>query len=71
MSEVSFKIGKFETSVLALKIIDTFGTLFNDNTFRISIYLRLGTEMCHQYNLLFGGLADKYGLSCEKKCCKI
>lgn len=45
------------------------GTLLDDNTFRISIALRIGSEMCHQYECICGVTVDKYGthgLKCKK-----
>lgn len=53
-------------SVLPSKNI---GTLLDDNTFRISMALRLGAEMCHEYNCVCGVLVDNYGrhgLCCRK-----
>lgn len=45
------------------------GTLLDNNTFRISVALRIGAQMCHQYECLCGETVDIYGthaLKCKK-----
>ena len=45
------------------------GTLLDDNTFRISVALRVGSEMCHKYECICGTTVDSYGthgLKCKK-----
>lgn len=43
------------------------GTLLDDNAFRISVALRLGSEICYQYKCICGVMVDNYEV--QDLCC--
>lgn len=70
-----FKASREPESSLWLSVLPSknIGTLLDDNTFRISMALRLGADMFHEHFCACGALVDKsriHGLCCKKNIAK-
>lgn len=46
------------------------GTMLDDNTFRLSVAIRVGAEICHQYTCICGTTVDSFGIHGLCLCCK-
>ena len=68
--EARYRASLKQESSLWLNVIPSkhIGTLLDNNTFRISTALRLGSEMCHPYQCVCGVWVDTYGS--HGLCCR-